>query len=277
MANETMYFAFANESGEIVPQLFTNPKRMIVANTIDEVLDCMQKVEQAVAQGDYAAGYVSYEAAPAFNPAMKVHGHPTMPLFVFGIFEKPATEQLKSDEAFTIWTVGEDTTRAQYDEAISAIHEAIERGDTYQTNYTIRLHAKSNGNPVALFQEMQYAQQAKYTAYLHVADHQIVSASPELFFRLKDGVITTRPMKGTVKRGRYHEEDEQLASMLYHSEKNRAENVMIVDLLRNDLGQIAETDTVTVERLFDIEKYPTVHQMTSTIKAKISSDKTIIG
>lgn len=123
---------------------------------------------------------------------------------------------------------------------------------------------------------MKKAQASNYCAYINTGDHSILSASPELFFHLEGDQITTRPMKGTTKRGKSFAEDSENAKELYHSEKNRSENVMIVDLLRNDLGMIAEPSTVTVEKLFEIEQYPTVHQMTSTITAKVSEHTQLV-
>ena len=163
-----------------------------------------------------------------------------------------------------------------YDQAINYIKQCIESGDTYQTNYTIRLHSQFNGDGLAFYNRLKKAQSSHYCAYIQTDVHSILSASPELFFHLENGKITTRPMKGTVKRGASYEDDKANANWLYHSEKDRAENVMIVDLLRNDLGMIAESGTVTVDKLFEIEQYPTVHQMTSTISAQVSETTSLV-
>ena len=160
--------------------------------------------------------------------------------------------------------------------SIMSIKQAIEVGNTYQTNYTIRLNSQFQGDDIALFQKLKKAQASNYCAYIDTGEHSILSASPELFFHLDGDQVTTRPMKGTIERGKSFAEDEANASWLYQSEKNRAENVMIVDLLRNDLGILAEPGTVHVPKLFEIEQYPTVHQMTSTITAKISENTQIV-
>jgi para-aminobenzoate synthetase / 4-amino-4-deoxychorismate lyase len=172
------------------------------------------------------------------------------------------------------WTPS--VTRDEYNTAIQSIKDLIESGDTYQTNYTIRLTSEFYGDDIALFERLKRAQSSNYCAYLNTGDFRILSASPELFFHLEGDRITTRPMKGTMKRGKTVKEDEQKATELYHSEKNRAENVMIVDLLRNDLSVIAKPGTVKVQKLFEIEHYPTVHQMTSTITAEATENTKLV-
>ena len=189
---------------------------------------------------------------------------------------EPGHEYLNSTGNFTLSEWKPSITMDTYDQAINYIKQCIESGDTYQTNYTIRLHSQFNGDGLAFYNRLKKAQSSHYCAYIHTGEHSILSASPELFFHLENGKITTRPMKGTIKRGASHEEDTANANWLYHSEKDRAENVMIVDLLRNDLGTIAETGTVTVDKLFEIEQYPTVHQMTSTISAQVSETTSLV-
>lgn len=164
----------------------------------------------------------------------------------------------------------------EYDASIKSIKQSIENGDTYQINYTIRLNSEFEGDDLVFFEKLKKAQASNYCAYINTGGYRILSASPELFFHLEGDHLTTRPMKGTINRGKSFAEDETNASWLYHSEKNRAENVMIVDLLRNDLGMIAEPGTVEVPKLFEIEHYPTVHQMTSTITAKIPAKTQLI-
>ncbi len=220
--------------------------------------------------GYYAAGFLSYESAPAFDMAYRVNEGTTMPLLWFGIFSEPALQPLTSIGEFKVTEWKPSVSRDEYNQSIMAIKKWIESGDTYQTNYTIRLTSQFEGDDVAFYNRLKKAQSSNYCAYINTGEHSILSASPELFFHLEGNQITTRPMKGTIKRGKGFVEDRENVKELYHSEKNRAENVMIVDLLRNDLGIIAEPSTVTVEKLFEIEQYPTVHQMTSTITAKVS-------
>ena len=179
---------------------------------------------------------------------------------------------LSSTGAYSLTKWNSSVSMDEYRESIMSIKQSIENGDTYQTNYTIRLNSQFHGDDIALFQKLKKAQASNYCAYIDTGEHSILSASPELFFRLEGDQVTARPMKGTIERGKSFAEDEANASWLYQSEKNRAENVMIVDLLRNDLGILAEPGTVHVPKLFEIEQYPTVHQMTSTIEAKISEN-----
>ncbi|ALC92653.1 aminobenzoate synthetase [Bacillus sp. FJAT-18017] len=254
------------------PVTFRNPVRVIAAHTLEEVVPGLQAVEDAVRDGFYAAGYVSYESAPAFDSAFRVASGARMPLLWFGIFEDLEHVGLSGSSNYQLseWlpSVGMDEYRA----SIRYIRQAIEAGDTYQANYTLRLKSEFSGDDVAFFERLKKAQDSSYCAYLDIGDFQILSASPELFFHKKGSEITTRPMKGTIKRGRSFAEDEANAMWLFESEKNRSENVMIVDLLRNDLGMIAEPGTIEVPKLFEIERYPTVHQMTSTVTAQVSED-----
>ncbi|KGR74787.1 aminodeoxychorismate synthase component I [Ureibacillus sinduriensis] len=267
-------FEFATSEGEVQPITFTNPLKIIVAHTIDEIHPSFQLIQEAVEQGYYAAGYVSYESAPAFDKAFRVNQKPNMPLLWFGIFSEPVHQSLDTQGHYTNSKWTPNISREQYDSAIASIRTLIEDGDTYQTNYTIRLDSHFDGDDIAFFNKLKHAQSSNYCAYINTGEFSILSASPELFFHLKDRQITTRPMKGTIARGKTAAEDKENAKWLYESTKNRAENVMIVDLLRNDLSMIAEQGSVQVPRLFEIEHYPTVHQMTSTITANVKPNTT---
>ncbi|NRD78172.1 aminodeoxychorismate synthase component I [Bacillus sp. BRMEA1] len=269
-------FEFASSTGEISPLTFLQPKKVIRANRIEDVLPSLELIKEAVNDGYYAAGFLSYESAPAFDPAYQVKSGQSMPLLWFGIFSEPLHQSLDSKGKFSLTKWGTAVSLDEYQESIMSIKRSIESGDTYQTNYTIRLDSMFQGDDIAFFQQLKRAQNSNYCAYINTGEHRILSASPELFFHWEGEQITTRPMKGTAKRGKTLAEDETVASWLYHSEKNRAENVMIVDLLRNDLGVIAETGTVHVPKLFEIEHYPTVHQMTSTITAKVAANTEIV-
>ncbi|SOC39820.1 aminodeoxychorismate synthase component I [Ureibacillus acetophenoni] len=265
-------FEFATSSGEIQPLTFRNPIQLIVATKIEEILPCFEQIQEAVEKGYYAAGFLTYESAPAFDAAYKVRDGHTMPLLWFGIFSEPQQGSLNSSGTFHIDKWEPTVSIEEYNEAIKSIKQSIEKGDTFQTNYTIRLKSTFEGDDIALFQKLKRAQASNYCAYINTGEHSILSASPELFFHIEGDKIITRPMKGTTLRGKTVAEDEENAKWLYHSEKNRSENVMIVDLLRNDLGRIAELGSVHVTKLFEVEQYPTVHQMTSTVKAKIAPD-----
>ncbi len=265
-------FEFADANGNIIPLTFLNPARIIAAHSIEDVLPCLQLVQDAVDHGSYAAGFLSYESAPAFDQAYKVRKGASMPLLWFGIFQEPLNQPLNSSGMYTHTNWEPTVSMDEYNQSILSIKQSIESGDTYQTNFTIRLNSHFQGDDIAFFEKLKRAQASRYCAYINTGKHSILSASPELFFHLKGDVITTRPMKGTTKRGLTFTEDAANANWLLRSEKNRAENLMIVDLLRNDLGIIAASGSVAVPKLFEIEQYPTVHQMTSTITAKVSKE-----
>lgn len=265
-------FEFADSLGKIQPLTFIKPLKEITAHHIEEVMPCFLLIEEAIRNGYYAAGFLSYESAAAFDSAYKVKEGYTTPLLWFGIFSEPLNKPLSSNGAYQLSNWSPSVTPSEYEAAIKSIRQSIESGDTYQTNYTIQLTSDFQGDDIAFFENLKRAQSSNYCAYIRTGEHRILSASPELFFHLKEGRIITRPMKGTVKRGKSAAEDKANAEWLYHSEKNRAENVMIVDLLRNDLNVIAKLGTVQVPKLFEIEQYPTVHQMTSTITAEVPAD-----
>ncbi|MET3292826.1 UNVERIFIED_CONTAM: para-aminobenzoate synthetase/4-amino-4-deoxychorismate lyase [Brevibacillus sp. OAP136] len=277
-AQMLMQLDFHDADGKPRPMVFRNPVKILVANQVDEVKPLLKELQQGVEAGLYAAGYLSYEAAPAFDPAFRVHCDYAMPLAWFGLFDKPeepaaADAEQQGSYQMSDWQPTVD--RERYKACITAIREAIARGETYQTNYTIRLRGSFSGDAQSFYHDLRKRQHGHYSAYLQVGRYRILSASPELFFRWKGNTLTTKPMKGTVKRGRFVAEDRANAEWLAQSEKNKAENVMIVDLLRNDLGTIAEIGSVHVPRLFEIERYRTVYQMTSTVEATTRDETTI--
>lgn len=273
----SLIFHFTDKQGDSRPLYFANPKKVITAHSIEDVLPQFQKVQEAIEQGNYAAGYVSYEAAPAFEQSFKVKDGAKMPLLWFGIFDKPEEEiPEKMIGAFNLAEWQSETDSNAYRSGFQRIKSEIKKGNTYQVNYTMRLQSQFEGDDFAFFERLKSAQRSNYSAYLNVGSHRILSASPELFFRWEDGQLITRPMKGTVKRGTTLKMDQLSADWLAASEKNQAENYMIVDLLRNDLGMVAEPGSVKVPQLKAIEKYPTVWQMTSTITADTNPGTTII-
>lgn len=255
---------------------FGAPYQIITAGKLEEVLPALRHVEESVRRrGWYAAGFISYEAAAAFDPALCTHSPNGFPLLWFGLYPAPENVNLPRPD-FQAYSLGEwipSVSQADYSHAIARIKEYIRSGDTYQVNYTLRLRVPFLGDPFNLFLAMAHAQDADYAAWIDTGRMAICSASPELFFSLKGNRLTCKPMKGTVKRGRTLDEDLSLAEWLCHSDKNCAENVMIVDMIRNDLGRIAEAGSVQTLRLFEVERHPTLWQMTSTITA--ASGKTL--
>ena len=162
-------------------------------------------------------------------------------------------------------------TAEEYAAVIGGLRDAIAAGETYQVNYTFRLRQPAPSDPWGLFEDLVAAQQAPYAAFVETADFALCSASPELFFQLEGQRIVSRPMKGTMARGRWYAEDQARARELAASEKDRAENAMIVDMMRNDLGRIARVGSVRVSDLFRVERYPTLWQMTSCVSAETSA------
>lgn len=270
MSGPMLVFDFADEQHVTQRMVFSQPLRLITADTVDEVGPALAAIQRAVAAGYYAAGYIAYEAAPAFDAAFQVSPGVALPLLWFGVFEA-SESALPAQSHGKFSSVGwkPSITQEAYRHNIDIIRKAISRGETYQTNYTWRFRGQFSGDDLAYYEHLTQGHAAPYSAYLRMGRYRVLSLSPELFFRLEGRRIVTRPMKGTVKRGRWVEEDEARRSWLQASDKNRAENVMIVDLLRNDLGRIAELGSVDASRLFEIEKYPTVYQMTSTIRATV--------
>lgn len=249
--------------------------RTLVAETTDQVVSVLEQAEAATQQGLYAVGFVAYEAARALNTHLPgLAAKPGLPLAWFALFSE-RHQAVKANLSTSITAAPRlvpASPPAAYENAISRIHTAIEQGETYQINHTFQLQGQFQGDPLQLYHSLIQAQQPAFGAYLDIGSHTVISASPELFFTVQDGTITARPMKGTAPRGRFPAEDQGLADQLRQNAKEQAENLMIVDLLRNDLGQIARTGTVQTEALFEVETYPTVHQMTSTITAQLKQD-----
>lgn len=256
---------------------FSHPHRVIEVHNLDYVLPALREVEDLVnANAWHAAGFLSYESSPAFDKSLKIHSQSDFPLLWFGLYPAPRLVSLPepaSPKPALVWspTIDRDT----YNAAIEQIKNHIAGGRTYQVNYTMRLRADFDTDPWNFFIHLAQTQN-NHAAYIDTGRYIIASASPELFFQLNGDTVTGRPMKGTVKRGRTILEDEEKAEWLRNSEKNRAENVMIVDMIRNDLGRIAKVGSVHVPELFTVEKYPTLWQMTSTVKATTTAPITNI-
>ena len=242
-------FDFSDGEGT-TPRYFTNAEQEVTAYQLPEVLPALQKVQDAVHKGKWAAGYLAYEAAPAFDAAMQTQRPGAMPLVHFGIFDHPAQDVWEASDSVAVGQWQSSTSHAQYIEDIGRIKEAIFEGLTYQVNYTMRLHAALSGDDRYYYLRLLKNQRAPYCAYVDAGRYHILSVSPELFFRIEGSRIITRPMKGTIRRGRFWQEDQALRMQLAESKKDQAENVMIVDLLRNDLGRVAGVGSVQVEELF---------------------------
>ncbi len=246
------------------------PLGVLAAARLEDVLPLVVEVRRQTELGRVAVGWIAYEASPAFDPALVVKAPGSVPLAWFAIFpggeEVPAPGVAAAAGLAPAWRGA--PTPAQYREAVTRIHGHIAAGDTYQVNLTYRLHAPWAGDALPVFAALAAAQRTRYGVFLDAGRFAVLSASPELCFRLDGDLITCRPMKGTAARGRSADEDRAQAAGLRASEKERAENVMIADMVRNDLGRIARAGTVRVPMLWETERYPTLWQMTSTVCAE---------
>ena len=253
--------------------LFTDAHEILVARVMDEVLPVLQAAQAHADRGGYAAGFLAYESAPAFDPAFCVHPPVEgLPLAWFGLFDQPGEHpgpQAPGSEraaAGLPWVLR--ISPADYRAQASVIRSLIEAGETYQVNFTIPAVGTGRIDPWELFGQLCWPSPEPEAALLRTRDFAVVSASPELLFCQQGNRVTTRPMKGTAPRGRWPAEDADAAGRLASSEKDRAENVMIVDLLRNDLGRIARPGSVCASPLFEVTPHREVWQMTSTVAAE---------
>ncbi len=258
---------------------FRHPDEVVSTREKGLVLSSLHRVEELVHRDSLVAvGFISYEAAPAFDTALCTRPDDAFPLVWFGLYRKVEPFALSSAGS-PLFGFGEwkpSVRRDEYDRAIDTIKSYIRAGDTYQVNYSFRLRSRFSGEPLALFQSLMAAQPSSNGAFIETDEFALCSASPELFFSLDGEDIVARPMKGTAPRGLTLAQDREHAAALHRSEKNRAENVMIVDMMRNDFGRIAEIGSVHVPSLFNVERYPTVWQMTSTVAAKTHASVTAI-
>jgi para-aminobenzoate synthetase/4-amino-4-deoxychorismate lyase len=249
------------------------PATVLTAHHLSEVGLLLDEIERAVQHHAlHAVGYLAYDAAPAFDASLTAQRHAALPLAWFGLFTEPRWTSLPPVSSAMAappsanWTTS--LTRETYTRAIIAIREAIAAGLTYQVNFTFRLRACLEEDPWFWFLRLIQSQPRGYGAFLPIGDWVLCSASPELLFELEGDHLVTKPMKGTAPRGLWSDRDARFARDLRRNPKTRAENVMIVDMARNDLGRIAEIGTVRVTRLFEVERHPTVLQMTSTVTAR---------
>ena len=274
---------------------FSEPRQIVGVERLEDVLPALREIERLVQEKSwYAAGFLSYEAAPAFDPALRTRAsflrhaqddaalldeHSSLrsardigfPYLWFGLYPKPRPVSLPRPTHPREELDWQPTTdRETYNAAIAQIKEYIAAGRTYQVNYTMRLCTGFTGSAWDFFLHLARSQN-KHAAYIDTGRYVICSASPELFFQLDGETVACRPMKGTAPRGRTTQEDREQSEWLRKSEKNRAENVMIVDMIRNDLGRIAEIGSVRVPELFAVERYPTLWQMTSAVTAQTNA------
>lgn len=272
--------------------LFLNPVRVLQAATLDELPALFEQIELCVREGLFVAGFLSYECGYGLEPALRKYfpGPSDFPLAWFGVYQRPFVFDPVSGqfspkispqwqdlcslddtakEACRVSHCRLAISREDYCAKLEAVRDYIAAGDTYQVNFTSKILFDFEGSAAALFAQLRDQQRVPYAAFLNLGKWKILSLSPELFLRIQDGRILTRPMKGTAPRGLDLRDDLRLQRWLQADPKNRSENVMIVDLLRNDLGRISETGSIQVEQLFAVEKYETLFQMTSTVSGTL--------
>ena len=265
-----MFDALIYDTDEEAWLRFTGASSVYIAKTNDDVAAVLDIIEAASAKGKYAVGYVSFEAASAFDSALVHHPSGSLPLAAFAIFDQaeetlPGTMSEPLSELLDLAPVIDES---DFFESIQQIKAYLRSGDSYQVNFTHQLKGNTTASPPSIFSFLCRAQPSPYSAFIETDDYAICSVSPELFFEVNGASVRTEPMKGTRPRGRFPEEDAGFRSDLVGSEKDRAENLMIVDMVRNDLGKIAIAGSVCAEELFSIKRFPTVWQQVSSISAK---------
>ena len=268
------------EHGPDGAALFDGARTVHSAHELDEVRPALTRLDAARQAGKWVAGYLSYEAGFAFEPrlagrALQAPG----PLLHFGVYDAPQPFPTLATGPVQLAPVRPMVTRGAYDVAFARVKEYIAAGDCYQVNLTFPLETRLlTGTPLELFAALRARQSVGHGAYVDLGGPVLVSRSPELFVRLDaGGRIQARPMKGTAPRGQDPVEDAELAEALRQSPKDRAENLMIVDLLRNDIARISRVGSVKVPELFHVESYATVHQMVSRITGQLAAPATLQG
>ena len=267
--------------------VFVNPHKVLCCYKTSGIKSCLRKMQQEKEQGNYLAGFFSYEAGYAFCQKLHIEKTCDFPLIWMGVFKKAliydhekgfflnapltleSSQQNKERKSCRISNLKLSIEKKDYIKNVNRIKQLIAAGDTYQVNYTTKLKFNFKGSELALYQKLRDNQQVSYGALIKSGQFRILSYSPELFFRQTKENIRVRPMKGTMPRGINAQDDIKIRKFLSNDPKNRAENIMIVDLLRNDLGKISKTSSVKATRLFHIEIYKTLLQMTSTIESKL--------
>jgi para-aminobenzoate synthetase / 4-amino-4-deoxychorismate lyase len=264
--------------------LFEDPERVIAVYRPEDVEAGLDIVTDGLSRGLHATGFFAYELGYCLEPKLQslLPRDRRQPLFWIGLYREPVRftdaetrgwlDANGALERSTISDLQLSWTRDEYTDAFAKVQDYIAAGDVYQINLTLKYRFAFSGDPVALYSALRRKQRVEYGALIGASDFQVLSLSPELFFSREGKHLTSRPMKGTAPRGRTPREDARLKTWLTVDEKQRAENLMIVDLLRNDLGRIAKIGSVEVTDLFTVETYRTVHQMTSGITAELRVD-----
>ncbi|MDG1857649.1 MAG: aminodeoxychorismate synthase component I [Emcibacteraceae bacterium] len=260
---------------------YENPVEMIIATTADELFTAFQRIKECMSDGFHVAGWISYEAGLCYEAKLLslLPEKLDVPLLTMGVYKTREVigfedadhywKEKSERSAFNLTNLSLSESREQYAEKFDKIQNYLIEGDIYQVNYTLKAKFDFAGSVKAFYASLRKAQQVEYAAFIESDDLTILSLSPELFVKKEGETLKAKPMKGTGRRGRSVKEDQELKQRLYNSPKDRAENLMIVDLLRNDLSKSAAAGTVKVPKLFEVEKYKTLFTMTSTIEAQV--------
>ena len=283
MAEPFILLDDARRAGASYARLYRAPKELVIARRGEEVAPALERIGQLASEGFDMAGHIAYEAGlalePRLAPLLPERCGASGPLLWFGAFEGyeaiapadvPARLAALADRpSGSLGPLEPQLSSGGYARVFERLSQAIRDGDIYQANLTMPLMGSWQGDPIALYAAIRPGAAAGYGGIVFDGSHWLLSFSPELFFALKSGAATVKPMKGTRPRGRDAAEDARHFAELAASPKDRAENLMIVDLMRNDLSRIARPGTVRVDNAFAVETYPTVHQMVSTVRADL--------
>jgi para-aminobenzoate synthetase/4-amino-4-deoxychorismate lyase len=251
---------------------FGNPVATHWTSELAGVGDVLRLGERAARAGAWVVSFVTFESAPAFDVAHQVHPSTPLPFAYCAVFDRPLTQWHAPAQSYSVAPWRPAVSRERFAADIRSIRESIACGDAYQINYTFELSSRFAGDDLAWFLALRESQRPRFSAYLDLGRYRILSLSPELFFRRDGNMLLSKPMKGTAPRHHDPGEDQKLSQWLRSSAKNRAENAMIVDVVRNDLSRIATVGTVNVDALFSVEQYPTVLQMTSSVSACVPAE-----
>ncbi len=267
------------EDGRGNSYVLSNPSETLVVLRPEEIPEALHRLDANLAAGKLAAASIAYDAGLGFDKPMRSRHAPRNPLLWLGFYDEcqkveeaesiAPPDVLPSAEPARIHRLAWNMEYAQYERCVNRILEYIRAGDVYQVNFTCLARFENSEPPHSLFLRLRQAHRPPHAAFINAGDWKVISLSPELFLRAWGGQILARPMKGTMRRGRWCEEDEAQARRLEADEKNRAENLMIVDLMRNDLGRLCLHGTVQTPRLFHVERYPSLFQMTSDISGRL--------
>ena len=268
--------------------LFSHPVKTVVAYPGESLSEKLDAIQAALDEGYYVAGYLAYELGYALEPSLQrlLPREYRQPLIHLGVFEAPyvydhvaqcfdrPVDDIAVDPSFLGYEYSlkwdpKGLDEPNYKQRIQEIKTHIEQGDIYQLNYTERIKFEVRGSFVSLYDQLRRLQGVEFASLMKMGEQRVLSLSPELFFHLQDDRVVVKPMKGTMSRGGTPQQDQWMAQKLANDPKNQSENVMIVDLLRNDLGKICQSGSIDVPSLFAVDAYESLFQMTSTIQGQL--------